>query len=259
MNIISVTPGASDQGFSLATTGTSATNFGFGTPANGTDQGGNTCSGTTGTYINSTTTTTVAGNLKAAMAACTSPGFTASATGSTVTVTSTAIGSTAALTVNSTDPTDFNWTPNGTVNGSNGSSTCTGGSGTFAYSATAATLAQNIAAALNSNSSACANALGVTVVQGNGSNGGSTTQVVVTENTPGTFTTLSGGGTVSTSAFSWAAASAGSNGTGPACGSATSGTYVTDSSTTNLASNLAAAINLCNTDFGSNVLGDCQQ
>ncbi len=37
VNIISVTPGASDQGFSLAVTGTSATNFGFGTPANGTD------------------------------------------------------------------------------------------------------------------------------------------------------------------------------------------------------------------------------
>jgi hypothetical protein len=168
-----------------------------------------------------------------------------------VTVTSTAIGSTATLTVNVSNPTDFAWTTTGSVSGSNGSNTCTGTTGTYAYSATAATLAGNIAAAL---SAAGCSGLGITAVQGNGSNGGSTTQVVVTENTPGTFTTLSGGVANATNIFSWAAASAGTNGTAPACSSATSGSYVTDSSTTNLAANLAAAINLCNTNFPNNVL-----
>jgi hypothetical protein len=108
-------------------------------------------------------------------------------------------------------------------------------------------------AALNYNSSACANALGVTVAQGTG---GNTSEVVVTENTPGAFPTLSGGTTNSSSAiFSWGTASGGTQGSNTCSG--TAGTFATGASatdTTTMASNLAAAINDCSPTYASTVL-----
>src|SRR5213593_2908069 len=78
---------------------------------------------TSGNFVNSSTSSTAAGNFKTALDSCISQGFPAtdSLSGSAVTVTSTAVGSSGTIT-DSESIGNFSW---GTItNGSDGSSSC---------------------------------------------------------------------------------------------------------------------------------------
>lgn len=121
-----------------------------------------------------------------------------------------------------------------------GSNACTSPTaGTVSPNSTPATMASYLAAAINS----CENsypAVGVTASV----NGGA---VTITDTTPGSDATdFAAGGTASN--FAWGSVTAGSAGTN-GCTSATTGTFATGSTTAAVASNIAAAINSCNSSY----------
>jgi hypothetical protein len=129
-----------------------------------------------------------------------------------------------------------------TIPGFSGSGACTdSGDGSYNFSAgsTPATLASYLAAAINSCNTSYPT-VGVTAT----ANGGA---VTITNAMPGSSSnSLSLGGTASN--FSWSGVTAGSLGTN-GCTSATTGTFATGSSTASVASNIAAALNSCNSSY----------
>ncbi len=118
-----------------------------------------------------------------------------------------------------------------------GANACTSSTaGAISPNSTPATMASYLAAAINSCNISYP-AVGVTASV-NGS------AVTITDSTPGSSaTTFSLGGTATN--FAWSGVTAGSVGTN-GCTSATTGTFATGSTTTAVASNIAAAINSCN-------------
>src|SRR5439155_9847709 len=208
----------------------------------------------TATFATSSSPSTLASNLgngaTSAIGRCAaSLGLsTPSATGSTVTITSTQLGTAGNhITVGATNNTSiYTWSgPTAAIDGTQtcGSST----SGTFISGATPSDVATNLAAAINACSSAFG-AVGVTAVANSPSSG----QVTVTDKKPGAFlsvgTTLTG--------FAWGVVSGNSNGSTTCTGSAPSftGTFITSSTPSTLAANLAAAINTgtCAANLGIN-------
>src|SRR5204862_6427701 len=120
---------------------------------------------------------------------------------------------------------------------SSGSNACSSATaGTYVNNASTTTEATNLAAAINS----CHTSFPTVGFTASASGSGVT--VTGTGLGAATFggTETSGGG----HALNWSATSAGSNGTN-ACASSTTGTFASSLNTTTLASNLAAAINLC--------------
>jgi hypothetical protein len=234
-NVVTVSSTTLGSPASSLTLSKTATNFVWSAVTTGS-AGSNGCtSATSGTFIYGGSTAAEASNIAAAINACNSAypavGVTASYTsGSTFTVTDAAAGP--YLTVGASNNTGlFSW---GTVtSGTAGSNTCTGSTtGTFASSNSIATLAANLAAAIN----ACSAAAGVSAVASGpvvnltariaGSSGNS----IVLGNTMSNFswsgTDLSGGsdGTTSGTTFAyWSGAAA--------------------ASTAQLAANIATAIN----------------
>jgi hypothetical protein len=208
--------------------------------------GSNTCpSSTAGTFQTSSNTTTLAGNLQAALALCpAAAGISSTTSTNTVTVTDTTPGAQDTSTFSdsvSNASGIFSW---GTVTtGSDGTTnTCalvsgTTYTGTYETSSNTTTLAGYFNTAIGH----CAASVGFST-----STTGAT--VTVTDTTPGNFTTFSVGGGAS-GVFSWGSGvTAGTNGSN-ACTSPTAGTFQTANATTTLASNLAAAINACNTSY----------
>ncbi|MFZ0911224.1 MAG: hypothetical protein WAN24_17270 [Candidatus Acidiferrales bacterium] len=205
------------------------------------------CSGTaptfTGTFVTATNTSTLAGNLQAAIAACPAgTNVTASNSTNTVLVTDNLLGSAATMTVGDSNFTgNFGWSA--VTAGGNGSNTCTGTgpyTGTIAISTTTTTVQ---AADLVSAITACPAGAGIAA-----SNTGAA--VTVTDTTPGPSSTLSVGATGNTGIFAWSGTvNPGTNGNN-SCPNSTTGTFATDTNTTNLASNLAAAITACPATVG---------
>ena len=128
--------------------------------------------------------------------------------------------------------------PTGTIPAPSGS--CTSSTaGTLNSSTTPATQASYLAGAINSCDIAYP-AVGVTATASGG-------VVTVTDTTPGSSATaLSFGGNAS--GLTWSSVTAGSNGSN-GCSSATTGTFATGSTTAAVASNIAAAINSCNSSY----------
>jgi hypothetical protein len=198
------------------------------------------CAGTTGTFVTSNNTTTLAGDVSAAIALCpASAGISATSSTNTVTVSDTTLGAsdTSAFSVTATNNTGlFSWgTPSA---GNDGSYTCSGSSSpytaTYATSSSTTTLAAHL-------SSAITNCNGSTIGVSSTS---STNTVKLTAATAGTG---GNGGTLAPTAggpFAWSAGSlsGGTDGT-------TSGTTFAYWSvnapvtTTQLATNIATAIN----------------
>lgn len=123
---------------------------------------------------------------------------------------------------------------------SSGSGACTSSTaGTLNVNSTPATMASYLAAAINSCTTSYP-AVGATASANAGA-------VTITDTTPGSSsTTLSLGGTATN--FAWSSVTAGSLGTN-GCSSATTGTFATGSTTAVVASNIAAAINSCNSSY----------
>jgi hypothetical protein len=203
--------------------------------------GSNACtSSTAGTYATSNVTTTLASNISAAINACdtsySAVGATSSYTsGSAFTVTDTTPGNLGFSATDANSSSIFSW---GTVTaGTNGSNACTSATvGTFTNSLTTATVASNIEAAIMSTSCQTTFPVGFTASYTSGST------FTVTNPIPGPFLTVNAAGNAGI--FTWGGVTGGSAGTN-SCASSTTGTFATSSSTTTLASNLAAAINLC--------------
>ncbi|MGD0911741.1 MAG: hypothetical protein ABR928_07590 [Terracidiphilus sp.] len=221
--------------------------FSWGTPSTPTT-GSNACSSTTaGTFINSATTATLASNISAAINACDTSYSTVGATssyssGSTFTVTDTAVGSFPTFTASDTNSTNiFSW---GSVTaGGNGSNACTSSTaGTYATSNVTTTLASNISAAINACDTSYS-AVGATSSYTSGS------AFTVTDTTPGNLG-FSATDANSSSIFSWGTVTAGTNGSN-ACTSATVGTFTNSLTTATVASNIEAAImsTSCQTTF----------
>jgi len=232
VTIASTTLGSPASSLTLTNT---ASNFVWSAVTTGS-AGSNGCtSATTGTFISGSSIAAEASNIAAAINACNTSypavGVTASYTsGSTFTVTSAAAG--AYLAVGASNNTGlFSW---GTVTaGTAGSNTCTSSTaGTFAASNSIATLAKNLAAAIN----ACPAAAGVTataagpIVNLTARTAGSSGDNIALGNTLSNFTWsgthLSGGtdGTTSGTTFAyWSGAAV--------------------ATTTQVATNIAAAIN----------------
>ena len=202
----------------------------------------NGCSGAAGTFIPSLNTTTEAQDLQAAIVTpCpATDGFTSTQATNAVTFKATTPGSTGTWTFSGTPSAGNAVTWGGASGGGNGNSTCGGSStiGTFATSGTQAGLASSISSAI-SNCNTANPAVGATSVYT-----GSNTFFTLTSTILGTFPTFVGGVANASGVFSWGTATGGSNGSN-VCGSSTTGHYATDASTTNLALNLSAAINLC--------------
>jgi hypothetical protein len=160
VTIGSTTLGSPASSLTLSNT---ASNFVWSTVTSGSSGSNGCTSATAGTFISGGTSAAEASNIAAAINACNSAysavGVTASYTsGSKFTVTGTAAGPYLAVGA-SNNAGLFSW---GTVTaGTAGSNTCTGSTtGTFAASNRIATLASNLAAAIN----ACSAAAGVTAV-----------------------------------------------------------------------------------------------
>ena len=213
-----------------------ATNVAFAAVTAGTN-GSNTCgSSTAGTFATSSSTTTLASNLAAAINLCPA-GADVSATSSvdTVTATDTTSGSFTTFSVAGSNLTGiYSWSgvtagTNGTTNGCTSST-----AGTFVTSNTTATLASNVAAAINS----CNGSFGVGTTAT-----ASTNTVTATSTTLGTSTFSVGENIVT--GFAWGATTAGSNGSTTCSGSAPnfSGTFIASPTTSTLATNLATTIN----------------
>ena len=207
-------------------------------PIPGFTSGSGACtSATAGTLDPSSTPATVAAYLAAAINSCSTSypavGGTATANAGVVTITDTTLGSSAILTFGGT-ASNLSWsslTPG--TNGSNGCSSAT--AGTFATGSSTAIVASNIAAAINScNSSYPAVGAIANYASGN--------TFTVASAAPGPF--LAESGSNLTGLFSWGSVVVGSAGTN-SCTSSTSGTLAYSSSTTTMASNLAAAIAAC--------------
>jgi len=217
--------------------------------------GSNSCTGSAGAYtvgfINSLTSTTLAGNLQAALALCPAAAGVSSAYpgtngSSSVTVTNTTPGTTGTSAFSTSGGATGIFTWGSVTGGGNGSYTCTGSgsAATFATSSSTTTLAGNLSSAINSCNGSYS-AVGATSSYP-GTNG--TSSFTVNDTTLGAGTTFSVGGG-GTGTFSWGSgATAGSNGTST-CSTTTAGTYAYSSVTTTLASNIAAAINACNTAY----------
>src|SRR5439155_1765609 len=142
-------------------------------------------------------------------------GFTASASGSSVTVTDSIPGdqSVSTFAVNTSNNAGiFDWGA-GVTTGTLGTNACSSTTaGTFATSSSTTTLASNVASADRTNGDLSASAVSVVGL--------------------------------SLSGFSCGGVTAGTSGTNT-CPSNTAGTFATDLSTTNLASNVATALGLC--------------
>jgi hypothetical protein len=216
-------------------TGTSPLSGGNGTA-------GGSCSGGTGLFGLSTTPATMAGYLVTAINACTSStGVTA--TNGTLGAFTLTVASPGNLTFNGTgtvvqNSNFFAW---GTFNaGMDGTqNTCTSSTiGTYVNSTSLGTLGSNLQAALTACAGSGYLAASVTAA---------TNGVTVTTTAKGAGVTITDGGTLSPTGFSWSntAGTAGSS-TCPSLGAAT---YATSATTSTLASNLASSINICNTTF----------
>jgi len=210
----------------------------------GTDGTQNTCSGSsstyTGTFINNSSTTTLAGNFNTAIGVCAaSVGFSASPSTNTVVVTNIASGTGVPLSVSGGTSGPFTWgTPsagsNGTTNGCSNSTT-----GVFETSTSTATLANNLQLAISSCNTT------YPLVGATASYTATTSYFTVTE------TALGAGsfGVSNAPGFSWGTPTIGSNGTGPTCtgSSPYTANYVVAQTLAQLAQNLVAAINACPT------------
>ena len=204
----------------------------------GYTSGTNGCtSATAGTFIVSTYPSTSATNLANAINACNNAypavGVTATSNGAVATITSTTLGSPASSLTLSKTARHFLWSA--VTSGLPSTNGCTSATtGTFA-SGSAATVASNIAAAINACNSSYP-AVGVTASYTSGST------FTVSSVAPGPY--LAVGASNNTGLFSWGTVTAGSAGTNT-CSSSTSGTFAASNSVATLATNLAAAINAC--------------
>jgi hypothetical protein len=222
------------QGISSVSTTEASNVFQWGTPVAGTP-GSNTCSSlTTGTYMTSTSTTTLAANLAAAISLCPTGTGLASATsaGNVVTVTASQAGATSGVTLGATNSTGiFAWGGAGITNGVSGLQGLSGGKNYFTVNGVLATDAANLYSAINGYTGG--------LVTASARSGATFT---VTDNTPGT-----GGNSLTTASaatgFAWTGStlSGGTNGTANATNFPywTGTTYV---SSPTLASNMATAI-----------------
>ena len=199
----------------------------------------NACSSSTvGIVSPNATPATEAAYLATAINACYAAypavGVTATAVGSVVTVQSTTMNSAAStITVGGT-ASNFSWSS--VTAGSYGTNGCSNSTtGTFASGSTTASVASNIAAAINSCNTSYP-AIGITASYSSGST------FTVTNPTPGPYLAVTGANLGSL--YSWGAVTGGSAGTNT-CTSSTSGTFATSITTTTLATNLAAAVNDC--------------
>ena len=198
-------------------------------------------SATAGTFKPSTTAATEADNLYLAITSSTCQttnkiGATAAySSGNTLVVTDTIPGASASFSGGASQV--FAWGT--TTTGGNGSNSCGGTSpnytGTFATSTTNALIATSLSTAIGTCNTT--DSLGLTVTNPNSGT------VQVAESLPGvpTFT--------SDSTFTWAVTTAGSNGTTSCTGTFPNfaGTYLTGTSATTVAGNLASQISACNT------------
>jgi hypothetical protein len=199
---------------------------------------GSCTSSTSGALNLSPSAATVASYLAAAINSCngtySAVGVTANAAAGVVTITDTTPGSYTTLGPLGGNASNFVWSS--VTPGTAGTNTCTSSTtGSFATSNSNATVATNIAAAVN----ACTNsypAVGLTA------SSGSAGTFTVTNPIPGPF--LAVGASNNTGLFSWGTVTVGSSGTNT-CTSSTTGTFATSNSTTTLASNLAASIAAC--------------
>ncbi len=240
-NTVTVTdlyPGAGINTFTVSGSVTGV--FTWGNEIAGTN-GSAGCSGTaptfTGTYVNSGTPSTLAGNFNTAItgSGCSAVGFTTSPSGATVTVTDTILG---AATFNASNNTNiFSWSAGSA--GAIGSYTCAGSASpftaTYATATSTTTLATNLSSAItNCNGST----LGV-------SSSSSLNTVTLADTTPGTGgnsgTTLT---PTAAGPFAWSAGSLAGGTDGTTSGMTFAywsvNSYVTPSV---LASNVATAIN----------------
>jgi len=212
-------------------------------PIPGYTSGTNGCSSATaGTFIVSTYPSTSATNLANAINACSTAysavGVTANAIGNVVTITSTTLGSPASSLTLSHTASNFVWSA--VTSGSPSTNGCTSATtGTFGSGSTA-TVASNIAAAINACNSSYP-AVGVTASYTSGST------FTVSSVAGGPY--LAVGASNNSGLFSWGTVTAGSAGSNTCTGS-TSGTFATSNSVATLASNLAAAINACTAAAG---------
>jgi len=199
---------------------------------------GSCASSTAGALNVNATPATVAAYLAAAINSCNTTysavGVTASASAGVVTVTDTTPGSYTTLGTLGGNASNFVWSS--VTPGTAGTNACTSSTtGSFATSNSNATVASNLAAAIN----ACTTsypAVGFTASYGSGNT------FMVTSPIPGPF--LAVGASNNAGLFSWGSVSGGSAGSNT-CTTSTSGTFATSSSTTTLASNLATAIAAC--------------
>ncbi len=122
--------------------------------------------------------------------------------------------------------------------GSGACTSATAGSFNFAMGSTPTTFAGYVAAAINSCSTSYS-AVGATATANEG-------VVTITGTTLGSGQSFTLGGTASN--FTWSGVTAGSNGSN-GCSSATTGTFATGSTNAAVASNIAAAINSCNSSY----------
>ncbi len=244
-----LTPGLTINAFSDSSNNTVI--FSFGTVTAGTN-GAASCSGVapaiSAGFVNSANTTTLASNINAAVTACNTAaepiGFTAAPTTNTVLFTDTTLGAAANTFTDANATGVFTF---GTITaGGNGTSTCCTGTaptlaGTYALGTTPTALGTSLAAAINASATTGATAAAATGV------------VTVTDLTAGSGTTFSVGGANDTGFFSWGAVTPGGNGSAACTGASSpfTGTFVTATSTTQLATNLQAAIAMC--PAGTNV------
>jgi hypothetical protein len=200
-----------------------------------------TCSGSAGTFVNSSTAATLASNFNTALNTGSCPasiGYSSSAAGAVVTLTDLTPGNGINTFTGSGGSGYVSWVDSA---GTNGSAACTGTAptftGNFVNSSNTTTLAGNFNTALNTGT--CPTSVGY-------STGTSTNTVTVTSTTVGATTFSDSGG--ASGIFTWGTLTAGTNGSN-ACTSSTTGTFATSTSTATLASNLASAIGTCNTNY----------
>ena len=255
---VTVTDTTRGAGINTFTVGGGAAGiYAWGSVTAGTDSGP-TCafvSGTTyaGTYVNSITPATLANNFNAAItgAGCVNVGFTTSVAGPAVTVTDTILGIPTGTFATTNSTGIFSWN---TTAGTNGSTSCTGATPTFAGTYVTSTSTVTLATDLSAQITTCntADSLGIT-----SSHTFNSSSLTISSATPGT------GGNAGSSLsptvagyFSWAGASltGGLDGSNSATGFAywSVNTYV-DQPT--LATNIATALGLNGTITGAFTIG----
>src|ERR1051326_6895529 len=201
--------------------------------------GGSAGSNTGSSFAVSTTATTMATNLVSAINANAGTGVTATnggGTSATVSLTASTPGSAGNVSFSQNMTSGFSWS-GAALTGGNDSNACTSAtSGNFVNSSTSTTAASNFKTALDS----C-------ISQGfPATDSLSGSAVTVTSTAVGSSVTITDSDSLGN--FSWGTITNGADGSN-VCFNSTTGTFANSTSTTTLASNLATAINNCNTSF----------